>query len=82
MACILSCPCHKTRATYDYQLQKTDEGLTEHFQAPFGVIIFGSIQTDDNQFGKLSTKRLNCLAALKVACYQTTHVQTENVNAD
>ena len=46
---------------------------TEHFQAP--DIIFGSIQIDNNQIEKPSTKEL---AALKVARYQTTQVHTED----
>ena len=31
---------------------------TEHFQAPFGVIIFGSIQIEKSQIEKPSTKEL------------------------
>ena len=31
---------------------------TEHFQAPFRVITIGSIQIQNNQIGKLSTKEL------------------------
>ena len=31
---------------------------SEHFQAPFGVILFGSIQSENNQIEKPSTKVL------------------------
>ena len=50
---------------------------TEHFQAPFGVIIFGSIQIEHNQ--KTLNKGSNYLAALKVLCYQPTPAQTERL---
>ena len=49
---------------------------TEHFQSPFRVITSGSIQMENNQIEKLST------TALKVACHQTTQVQTEDDNTD
>ena len=49
---------------------------TEHFQASFRVITLGSIQIENNQIEKPPAKELTaCMAALKVACYQTTQVQ-------
>ena len=50
----------------------------ENFQAPFRVITSGSIQIENNQTEKPSTEELLGLAALKVAFYQTTQVQTED----
>ena len=51
---------------------------TEHFQAPFRVITLASIEIENNQIEKPSTKELTAWpAALKVACYQTTQIQTE-----
>ena len=34
------------------------------------------------QIEKYSTEEFGCLAALKVACYQTAQVQTEDDNTD
>ena len=77
---------HRSHMTHKYcEVAETYSdsvvSLIEHFQALFGIIIFGGIQIEKNQIEN-PQQRLAGLAALKVALYQTTQVQIKDDNTN